>query len=79
MAPAGSGPRSGETGLVPPAWPCRYCGGAGEVYGVVGGVEFYFQCVCSGGSEEAVRWLLGPDVPAPPAADWIVCHRSGKE
>jgi hypothetical protein len=65
MTPAGIGPGSGQTELVPADRPCRYCGGAGEVYGVVVDVELYFRCVCSGGSEEAVRWLLGPDVPAP--------------
>jgi hypothetical protein len=43
---------------------CPYCGGAGEVSGTVGDVEFKFQCVCAGGSEESVRWLLGlPDEP----------------
>jgi hypothetical protein len=43
---------------------CPYCGGTGEVTGTVDDVEFKFQCVCAGGSEESVRWLLGlPDEP----------------
>jgi hypothetical protein len=51
---------------------CPYCGGKGSVYGVVGDVEFIFQCSCVGGSEEAVRWLLDlPDEPPddPPSAE----------
>lgn len=37
---------------------CPYCNGAGEVSGNMDDVNFTFQCVCSGGNEEAVRWLL---------------------
>jgi hypothetical protein len=48
--------------------PCPYCGGTGEVAGVVGDVEFIFQCPCTGGSEAAVRWLLGLDGETPPEA-----------
>lgn len=46
---------------------CPYCGGTGEVYGTVDDVEFRFKCVCDGGSEEAVKWLLG--LPEQPPAD----------
>ena len=50
---------------------CPYCSGNGEVHGTVGDVEFNFQCVCAGGSEESVRWLLGlPDEP--PADDPLI-------
>ena len=45
---------------------CPYCSGKGEVSGVVGDVEFIFKCVCSGGDETPVRWLLGLDVKTPP-------------
>jgi hypothetical protein len=44
---------------------CPYCGGSGEVSGTVDDIEFKFQCVCSGGSEEAVKWLLGLDEEPP--------------
>jgi hypothetical protein len=52
--------------------PCPYCGGAGEVRGVVDDVEFIFKCSCSGGSEESVRWLLGLNDLPPPGQDWII-------
>jgi hypothetical protein len=42
------------------------------VSGIVDDLQFDFQCPCSGGSEEAVRWLLGLDVPAPPGEDWVI-------
>ncbi len=51
---------------------CRYCVGAGEVSGAVDDIQFTFQCLCTGGSEEAVRWLLGPNVSAPPGDDWVI-------
>ena len=51
---------------------CAYCAGAGEVSGVVDDVEFTFRCPCSGGSEEAVRWLVGTEGEAPPGEDWII-------
>jgi hypothetical protein len=44
---------------------CPYCRGSGEVEGTVDDVAFTFQCSCSGGSEEAVRWLLGLHGEAP--------------
>lgn len=50
---------------------CPYCGGKGEVRGFVDDVEFIFQCPCSGGSEVAVRWLLGLKEP-PGGADWVI-------
>jgi hypothetical protein len=46
---------------------CRYCGGVGQVSGLIGDMEFTFQCVCTGGTEEPVRWLLGLEVE--PVAD----------
>jgi len=52
--------------------PCPYCGDAGEVSGVVGDVQFFFQCPCSGGNEEAVRWLLCSDSSEPPGEGWVV-------
>jgi hypothetical protein len=42
------------------------------LYGVVDDVEFFVKCPCAGGSEEVVRWLLGPDRPAPPGEEWVV-------
>ena len=51
---------------------CPYCAGEGEVTGVVDDVEFVFACPCSGGSEEAVRWLLGLDKETPAGDDWII-------
>jgi hypothetical protein len=39
--------------------PCPCCGGTGKVAGVVDDIEFEFACTCSGGNEEALRWLLG--------------------
>jgi hypothetical protein len=46
---------------------CPYCCGTGKVSGNVADVEFIFECVCVGGSEESVRWLLGPlEQPKPP-------------
>lgn len=47
---------------------CPYCGGTGEVKGVVEDVEFIYQCSCSGGREESVRWLLGLN-EEPPSQD----------
>jgi hypothetical protein len=44
---------------------CPYCGGAGQVSGSSGDMEFTFQCVCSGGSKEPVRWLLGLEEELP--------------
>jgi hypothetical protein len=35
-------------------------------------MEFTFRCPCSGGNEEAVRWLLGTDSKMPPGEDWII-------
>jgi hypothetical protein len=32
---------------------------------MVDDIEFTFRCVCSGGSVEAVRWLLGDDYDHP--------------
>jgi hypothetical protein len=52
--------------------PCPYCGGCGQVWGVVDDVELIFRCLCRGGSEEAVRWLLGDDWKPPPCEDWII-------
>jgi hypothetical protein len=52
--------------------PCSYCDGAGEVSGMVDDIEFTFQCPCSGGNEEAVRWLLGRDVEPPPDECWYI-------
>jgi hypothetical protein len=43
----------------PAGRPCGYCAGAGEVSGLADDVELTFACACNGGSEEAVRWLLG--------------------
>jgi hypothetical protein len=37
---------------------CPYCRGAKEVWDVVDDVEFRFPCVCVGGNEDSVRWLL---------------------
>jgi hypothetical protein len=44
---------------------CPYCNGAGVVSGQVDDVQFDFECPCSGGSEESVRWLLGLDEKQP--------------
>jgi hypothetical protein len=44
---------------------CPYCGGAGQVSGSSGDHEFTFQCVCSGGSKEPMRWLLGLEEEPP--------------
>jgi hypothetical protein len=38
---------------------CPFCGGEGVVCANADDVDFEFDCVCAGGSEEAVRWLLG--------------------
>ncbi len=51
---------------------CPYCGGTGEVKGVVDDVELVFLCPCSGGNEEAVRWLLGLKEGPPPGDDWVI-------
>lgn len=51
---------------------CSYCVGKGEIKGTVDDVEFAFPCSCSGGSEEAVRWLLGLNEEPPPGQDWII-------
>jgi len=60
---------------------CPYCYGSGEVSGVVDDVMFVFQCPCSGGSQESVRWLLGwneedqadEDPPTEdPSPDWTI-------
>ena len=51
---------------------CPYCGGNGNVYGTVDDVELVIRCSCSGGSEEAVRALLGAEIEPPPGADWII-------
>jgi hypothetical protein len=51
---------------------CPFCGGAGEVKGVIDDVEFIFKCSCSGGSEESVQWLLGLNAEPPPDQDWII-------
>jgi len=61
-----------ETGPAPAHPPCPYCGGTGEVSGVVDDVVFMFQCRCSGGSEESFRWLLGQDSSEPSGGDWVV-------
>jgi hypothetical protein len=39
---------------------------------MVADVEFVLGCPCSGGCEEVVRWLLGPDLPAPHGEDWVI-------
>jgi hypothetical protein len=57
---------------MPGTRPCPFCGGIGKVSGVVDDVEFTFQCHCSGGSEEAVRWLLRLPLEAPAGDDWII-------
>jgi hypothetical protein len=44
---------------------CRYCGGVGQVTDTCGDIEFTFQCVCSGGSREPLRWLLGLEEEPP--------------
>ena len=44
---------------------CPYCAGAGKVSGSSDDMEFTFQCVCSGGSKEPVRWLLGLEEETP--------------
>ncbi len=44
---------------------CPYCRGSGEVAGAVDDVRFVFDCICSGGSEECVRWLLGSNTKPP--------------
>jgi hypothetical protein len=51
---------------------CPYCGGSGEVSGVLDDVELRIVCVCSGGDEESVRWLLQLDDDAPPGPGFIV-------
>ncbi len=51
---------------------CLYCGGTGEVKGMVDDVEFVFQCPCSGGSEASLRWLLGLNEEPPPGEDWSI-------
>ena len=38
---------------------CPYCDGFGVVCGNADDVSLEFQCVCQGGQEAAVRWLLG--------------------
>jgi hypothetical protein len=52
--------------------PCQFCRGAGEVSGIVDDVKFTFECPCSGGSEEALRWLLGREWEAPEGEDWMI-------
>jgi hypothetical protein len=52
--------------------PCPYCAGAGEVSGTVDDLAFTFACPCAGGSEAAVRWLLGSDSQAPPGENWVI-------
>jgi hypothetical protein len=52
--------------------PCQYCRTTGVVSGAVGDVEFFFRCPCSGGNEEAVRWLLDLDSKTPPGEDWVI-------
>lgn len=37
---------------------CPYCLGAREVHGVVDDVEFIFDCICAGGNEKSVLWLI---------------------
>ena len=44
---------------------CPYCNGAGQVSDAIGDNEFTLQCVCSGGSKESVRWLLGLEEETP--------------
>jgi hypothetical protein len=51
---------------------CPYCGGTGEVKGVIDDVEFIYQCSCSGGREESVRWLLGLNEEPPPGQDLTI-------
>jgi hypothetical protein len=50
-----------KKGPQPPGRRCPRCGGTGKVAGVVDDVEFEFTCTCSGGNEEAIRWLLGTE------------------
>ena len=52
--------------------PCARCGGTGEVSGVVDDIEFTFQCPCSGGDAESVRWLLGAEEEASAIEDWNI-------
>jgi hypothetical protein len=42
---------------------CTYCGGAGLVSGNADDVDLVIECVCAGGIEEAVWWLLGLEGP----------------
>ena len=64
---------SGETlHSVPDDQPCRFCGGAGKVSGAIGDIEFIFDCICSRGNEETIRWLLGSAWPAPPGDAWVI-------
>jgi hypothetical protein len=65
-------PDSPVSGPTPGNPSCRYCGGSGEVVGVVDDVEFSFRCPCSGGCEEAVRWLLGPGNQPPQGDIWVI-------
>jgi hypothetical protein len=37
---------------------CPYCGGSGKVHGHADDVELVFTCPCTGGNEQAARWLL---------------------
>jgi hypothetical protein len=49
---------------------CPYCKGTGVVEGVVDDIAFEFPCVCQGGEEEAIRWLLG--IPPPLGDDYRI-------
>ncbi len=51
---------------------CQYCGGTGKVRGYVDDVEFIVDCVCLGGDEVSVSWLLGLDEKPPPNEPLII-------
>ncbi len=51
---------------------CLWCEGSGEVSGAVDDVEFVFECICVGGNEEAIRWLLGSAAKDLPDKVWII-------
>jgi hypothetical protein len=38
---------------------CSFCNGTGVARGNAGDIDFEFRCVCKGGKEDSVRWLLG--------------------
>jgi hypothetical protein len=48
-------------GCKTPALDCPYCAGEGVIRGNADDVYFEFDCVCVGGSAEALLWLTGRD------------------